>query len=339
MLVTGSNMSGKTTFLRTIGVNLLMAQCGLPVCAASWSFTPMALLTSLRISDSLQEQTSYFMAELKKLRNIVHRLDTGIPALVLIDEILRGTNSEDKTHGSELFIRKLIRYNCLSLFATHDLLLGQLEEEMPDKVRNYCFESVIDGENLHFNYQLQRGVSAQPQRVLPDETDGDHLTRGHRSSHLATRRPSRPVIRRTKKPAQFMSGRYADHNLTLTLSVTETGNNSRISEAHAPAIATHIPHLQSSERAFARVGQEFFRKSLFYLGREIFQDRRFHLHFTVHDITIHNLRFYYYLKNFGATTENEKRKHRCEKFNRPCLFQQPASNRLVHTEIDLIVAS
>ncbi|MBS1602849.1 MAG: hypothetical protein JST42_09290 [Bacteroidetes bacterium] len=159
VLVTGSNMSGKTTFLRTIGVNLLMAQCGLPVCAASWTFTPMSLLTSLRISDSLQEQTSYFMAELKKLREIVHRLATGAPALVLIDEILRGTNSEDKTHGSELFIRKLIGHHCLSLFATHDLLLGQLEEELPGVVRNYCFESVIDRDSLHFNYQLQRGVA------------------------------------------------------------------------------------------------------------------------------------------------------------------------------------
>jgi hypothetical protein len=159
ILVTGSNMSGKTTFLRTIGVNLLLAQCGLPVCAATFSFTPMTLLTSLRISDSLQEQTSYFMAELKKLRRIVHRLQTGEPALVLIDEILRGTNSEDKTHGSELFIRKLIQYRCLSLFATHDLSLGQLEEELPDAIRNYCFESVIEDGNLHFNYQLQRGIA------------------------------------------------------------------------------------------------------------------------------------------------------------------------------------
>ncbi len=159
ILVTGSNMSGKTTFLRTVGVNLLLAQCGLPVCATAFSFTPMSLLTSLRISDSLQEQTSYFMAELKKLRRIVHRLQTGEPALVLIDEILRGTNSEDKTHGSELFIRKLIQYHCLSLFATHDLSLGQLEEELPDAIRNYCFESVIEDGNLHFNYQLQRGIA------------------------------------------------------------------------------------------------------------------------------------------------------------------------------------
>jgi MutS domain V len=159
ILVTGSNMSGKTTFLRTIGVNLLLAQCGAPVCAASFTFTPMQLLTSLRISDSLQEQTSYFMAELKKLQKIVHRLQTGVPALVLIDEILRGTNSEDKTYGSEQFTRKLIGYGCLSLFATHDLSLGRLEEELPGVISNYCFESVIEAGDLHFNYRLQRGIA------------------------------------------------------------------------------------------------------------------------------------------------------------------------------------
>ncbi|MES1159380.1 MAG: hypothetical protein ABUM51_01350 [Bacteroidota bacterium] len=159
MLVTGSNMSGKTTFLRTIGVNLLLAQCGAPVGATSFSFTPMQILTSLRISDSLQEQTSYFMAELKKLQRIIHQLQSGQPALVLIDEILRGTNSEDKTYGSEQFIRKLLTYSCLSLFATHDLSLGQLEDEKPGLISNYCFESIIEDGELHFNYQLQRGIA------------------------------------------------------------------------------------------------------------------------------------------------------------------------------------
>jgi DNA mismatch repair ATPase MutS len=159
ILVTGSNMSGKTTFLRTLGVNLLLAQCGAPVCAGSFSFTPMQLLTSLRVSDSLQEHTSYFMAELIKLQKIIHQLRTGLPALVLIDEILRGTNSEDKTYGSEQFIRRLIAYPCLSLFATHDLSLGQMEQEMPDAVSNYCFESTIEGGNLHFDYKLQRGIA------------------------------------------------------------------------------------------------------------------------------------------------------------------------------------
>ena len=159
ILVTGSNMSGKTTFLRTAGVNLLLAQCGAPVCAGSFSFTPMQVLSSLRVSDSLQERTSYFMAELKKLRQIIDRLQSGQPALVLVDEILRGTNSEDKTHGSEQFIHKLLQYHCLSLFATHDLSLSTLETESAGAVSNYCFESVIENGELHFNYQLQRGVA------------------------------------------------------------------------------------------------------------------------------------------------------------------------------------
>jgi hypothetical protein len=159
ILVTGSNMSGKTTFLRTVGVNLLLAQCGSPVCAAAFSFTPMQPLTSLRISDSLQDQTSYFMAELKKLQQIVEILETGAPALVLIDEILRGTNSEDKTYGSEHFARKLVGYGCLALFATHDLALGALESEMSGKVANYCFESVIEAGDLRFDYRLRRGIA------------------------------------------------------------------------------------------------------------------------------------------------------------------------------------
>jgi hypothetical protein len=160
ILVTGSNMSGKTTFLRTLGVNLILAQCGAPVCAASFSCTPMVLRTSIRVSDSLQEHTSYFMAELKRLQQIIHYLQqNNTPVLILIDEILRGTNSEDKTHGSEMFIKKLLQYNCLTLFATHDLALSRLEEELPKQVGNYCFESTINNGELLFDYKLQRGVA------------------------------------------------------------------------------------------------------------------------------------------------------------------------------------
>jgi DNA mismatch repair ATPase MutS len=160
ILVTGSNMSGKTTFLRTLGVNLILAQCGAPVCAASFIFTPMVIRSSIRISDSLQEHTSYFMAELKRLQQIIHYLQQQTtPVLILIDEILRGTNSEDKTHGSEQFIKKLLQYRCLTLFATHDLALSRLEEELPGKVNNYCFESTISNGELLFDYTLQRGVA------------------------------------------------------------------------------------------------------------------------------------------------------------------------------------
>ncbi|HMH31448.1 MAG TPA: hypothetical protein VK543_00370, partial [Puia sp.] len=156
---TGSNMSGKTTFLRTIGVNLLLAQIGACVCAASFRFVPMSILSSIRISDSLQEHTSYFMAELKRLHQIVLELQKGKPALVLIDEILRGTNSEDKTHGSEQFIRKLLQYDCLVLFATHDLTLSKLEQAFPGTIANHCFESSIRQDELFFDYKLQTGVA------------------------------------------------------------------------------------------------------------------------------------------------------------------------------------
>ncbi|OQP60226.1 MutS-related protein [Niastella populi] len=160
VLVTGSNMSGKTTFLRTLGVNLILAQCGAPVCAASFAFTPMVIRSSIRVSDSLQEHTSYFMAELKRLQQIIHYLQqNSVPVLILIDEILRGTNSEDKTHGSEQFIKKLLQYRCLTLFATHDLALSRLEDELAGKVNNYCFESTIRNNELLFDYKLQRGVA------------------------------------------------------------------------------------------------------------------------------------------------------------------------------------
>lgn len=160
VLVTGSNMSGKTTFLRTVGVNLVLAQCGAPVCARSFAFTPVTMLSSIRVSDSLQEHTSYFMAELKRLQQIIRHLQQQqSPSLILIDEILRGTNSEDKTHGSEQFIRKLLQYDCLTMFATHDLTLSRLETELPGQVNNYCFESVIQNGELLFDYTLQRGVA------------------------------------------------------------------------------------------------------------------------------------------------------------------------------------
>lgn len=159
-LVTGSNMSGKTTFLRTVGINLLLAQCGAPVSAQSFAFTPMNLLTSIRVSDSLQEHTSYFMAELKRLKQIIQYLQYNkAPALVLIDEILRGTNSEDKTYGSEQFIKKLLQNHCLTMFATHDLSLSVLEQQLPGQLSNYCFESIIRDGELIFDYKLQRGVA------------------------------------------------------------------------------------------------------------------------------------------------------------------------------------
>lgn len=159
LLITGSNMSGKTTYLRTLGINIVLAQCGAPVCAKTFSFRPLRIHTSIRISDSLQEHTSYFMAELKRLSEIISCITSLEPSLVLIDEILRGTNSEDKYYGSARFVEKLIRYNCLTLFATHDLKLSELANEHKNAIDNYCFESIIKNEDLIFDYKILKGVA------------------------------------------------------------------------------------------------------------------------------------------------------------------------------------
>ncbi|SJZ39820.1 MutS-related protein [Sediminibacterium ginsengisoli] len=159
LLVTGSNMSGKSTFLRTVGLNLLLAQCGAPVFAASFVFSPMKLLTSFHHIDSLEESTSYFYAELKSLQSIMQELETGIPALVLLDEVMRGTNSVDKHDGTALLIRKLLQYNCLSLIATHDIELGILAERSPREISNYCFESELTASGLHFDFIMRPGVA------------------------------------------------------------------------------------------------------------------------------------------------------------------------------------
>jgi predicted DNA-binding protein YlxM (UPF0122 family) len=158
-LITGSNMSGKTTFLRAVGVNLLLAQCGAPVCALKFLFSPVQLLSSIRINDSLQEHTSYFMAELQKLQQIVISATTGTASLVLIDEILRGTNSDDKTYGSAQFIKKISSTNSITLFATHDLSLGEIAKHSPGIISNFCFESLIQNGELHFDYRLRSGIA------------------------------------------------------------------------------------------------------------------------------------------------------------------------------------
>lgn len=160
VLLTGSNMSGKTTFLRTIGVNVIIGQLGAPVAATYFNYTPLRVYTSIRVSDSLQENTSYFKAELNQLKDIIDQIkEQQEPILVLIDEILKGTNSEDKTNGSAAYMKQLMSYDCLCIFATHDLVLSHLEESYPNKMKNYCFESVIENNQLLFNYKIQTGVA------------------------------------------------------------------------------------------------------------------------------------------------------------------------------------
>lgn len=159
ILITGSNMSGKSTFLRTVGVNLVLAQAGLPVNAKRMDFTPMYIQTSLKQSDNLHENVSLFHAELLRLKSIREHLKKGELTLVLLDEMLRGTNSEDKLYGSRQLIEELLEENIFGLIASHDLELGKLEEKYPGKLRNACFESVITGNDLIFDYKLKPGIA------------------------------------------------------------------------------------------------------------------------------------------------------------------------------------
>lgn len=159
LIITGSNMSGKSTFLRSVGTNLVLAMCGAPVGATTFIFAPMQVMTSMRIKDSIAKHTSYFQAELQRLQQIVTALQRGQRVFIILDEILKGTNSEDKLSGSRKLVEKFLRYNCLGMIATHDLELGQLENTYPQQVKNYCFESTINEAGLHFDYRIRPGIA------------------------------------------------------------------------------------------------------------------------------------------------------------------------------------
>jgi len=158
-IITGANMAGKSTFLRTLGINIVLSYTGAPACARYFKIPIMDLISSMRISDSLKDDVSYFYAELKRLKVIRKKVESGHPTLILLDEMLRGTNSKDKQQGSKSFMENLLNYNCLSLLATHDLLLGNMEEDHPFKIKNFCFESIIQNDELIFDYKIIPGIA------------------------------------------------------------------------------------------------------------------------------------------------------------------------------------
>ncbi|MEI6864719.1 DNA mismatch repair protein MutS [Flavicella sp.] len=155
-IVTGANMAGKSTFLRTISLNIMMSNVGLPVCAQQMKYKPIKLITSIRNSDSLSENTSYFFSELKRLKFIVDSLKRESYFIVL-DEILKGTNSMDKAQGSQKFVEKLVNSNATGVIATHDLSLCEIAEEYP-QIENYYFDAEIKNDELFFDYKLKKGV-------------------------------------------------------------------------------------------------------------------------------------------------------------------------------------
>lgn len=159
LIITGANMAGKSTYLRTIGVNYLLACIGAPVCCERLKLHPNQLITSLRTSDSLSDNESYFFAELKRLKRIINLLNQGQQLFIILDEILKGTNSMDKQKGSFDLIRQFMQLKANGIIATHDLLLGSLIKQFPEEIRNYCFEADIKENELTFSYKLREGVA------------------------------------------------------------------------------------------------------------------------------------------------------------------------------------
>lgn len=155
-IVTGANMAGKSTFLRTVSLHIVMANLGLPVCATSSEYNPVKLITSMRTSDSLTDDSSYFFSELTRLKFIVDAIQKD-SYFIILDEILKGTNSTDKAIGSRKFVEKLVASNATGIIATHDLSLCEIEKEL-EEVKNYYFDAEIINDELYFDYTFKTGV-------------------------------------------------------------------------------------------------------------------------------------------------------------------------------------
>jgi DNA mismatch repair ATPase MutS len=157
MILTGSNMSGKSTFLRSLGINMVLGGIGSVVCANKATIHPLPVLVSMRLSDSLSDSESYFFAEIKRLKQIMDALEEK-PAFVLLDEILRGTNSDDKRNGTIEVVKKIIAKKAIGAIATHDIEVCLTTNEYPEILTNQCFEVEIKNNELHFDYKLREGI-------------------------------------------------------------------------------------------------------------------------------------------------------------------------------------
>ena len=157
IILTGSNMSGKSTFLRSLGVNMVLGGIGSVVCASEATLHPLPVLVSMRLSDSLADSESYFFAEIKRLKQIMDALEEQ-PAFVLLDEILRGTNSDDKRNGTIEVVKKVIAKKAIGAIATHDIEVCLTTNEYPEVLTNQCFEVEIQNNELHFDYKLRNGI-------------------------------------------------------------------------------------------------------------------------------------------------------------------------------------
>jgi DNA mismatch repair ATPase MutS len=158
LVVSGSNMSGKSTLLRTLGTNTVLALAGAPVRARSLRLTPLQVGASIRVQDSLQAGASRFYAEIMRLRQIVELTKGSLPVFFLLDEILHGTNSHDRRIGAEGVVRGLIERRAIGLITTHDLALARIAEELAPRAENVHFQDHLEDGKMTFDYQLRPGT-------------------------------------------------------------------------------------------------------------------------------------------------------------------------------------
>ncbi|GAA4272980.1 DNA mismatch repair protein MutS [Aquimarina gracilis] len=156
LIITGANMAGKSTFLRTVALQIMMSNIGLPICAKSCQYRPIKLISSMRTSDSLSDDASYFFSELTQLKKIVDALEND-EYFIILDEILKGTNSKDKAAGSRKFVEKLVGAKATGIIATHDLSLCEIANDLP-QVKNRFFDAQIINDELYFDYKFKDGV-------------------------------------------------------------------------------------------------------------------------------------------------------------------------------------
>ena len=158
LIVSGSNMSGKSTLMRTVGINVVLALAGAPVCARSLRVSPLTIGASIHILDSLQTGASRFYAEITRLKQIVELTNGRLPLLFLLDEILSGTNSHDRRIGAEAVVRGLVERGAIGLVTTHDLALTRIAETMGERAVNVHFEDRLENGKMIFDYRMQPGV-------------------------------------------------------------------------------------------------------------------------------------------------------------------------------------
>jgi DNA mismatch repair ATPase MutS len=158
LIISGPNMAGKSTFVRAVGTNAILAQCGAPVCARRLRLSRLAVAASICILDSLQGGVSRFYAEIARLKQITDLTKGKLPVLFLLDELLQGTNSHDRRVGAEAIVRALVERGAIGLITTHDLALTQIPGSMGMRAENVHFEDVLEDGKLHFDYRLRRGI-------------------------------------------------------------------------------------------------------------------------------------------------------------------------------------